>query len=48
MARIEQVGVLQVATKYRGVLKYVVAVAVILLAAGLRVWPLGALELRIP
>ncbi len=32
----------------RGALKYVFAVAIILVAAGLRVWPLGALELRIP
>ncbi len=34
--------------KKHGVLKYVVAVAIIILAASLRVWPLGALELRIP
>jgi len=34
--------------KSRWALRYVVAVVVILLAAGLREWPLGALELRIP
>ncbi|MBT4502199.1 MAG: response regulator [Gemmatimonadetes bacterium] len=34
--------------KYRVVLRYVVAMAVIGAAVGLRVWPLGALELRIP
>ena len=34
--------------KYRKVLKYLVALTVILAAAGLRIWPLGALELRIP
>ena len=32
----------------RGVMQYVVAIVVIATAAGLRVWPLGALELRIP
>ncbi len=32
----------------RWIFRYVVAVAAILLAAGLREWPLGALELRIP
>ena len=34
--------------KKHGALRYVFAVAIILVAAGLRVWPLGALELRIP
>jgi signal transduction histidine kinase/CheY-like chemotaxis protein len=34
--------------KNRRVLRYVFAIAVIVAAAGLRVWPLGALELRIP
>ena len=28
--------------------KYVAPLAIIVVAAGLRVWPLGALELRIP
>ncbi len=32
----------------RWVMRYVVAVVMILAAAGLRIWPLGALELRIP
>ncbi len=31
-----------------GVLKYVIAIVIILVAASIRVWPLGALELRIP
>ena len=34
--------------KHRGASRYVVAIAVIVAATGLRVWPLGALELRIP
>jgi len=34
--------------KNRQALRYVVAFTVIVLAAGLRIWPLGALELRIP
>jgi len=34
--------------KNRRALRYVVAICVILMAAGLREWPLGALELRIP
>jgi len=34
--------------KKHGPLKYVVVVVIIFLAASLRVWPLGALELRIP
>ena len=34
--------------KHRAVLRYVVPLAIIVVAAGLRVWPLGALELRIP
>ena len=31
-----------------GALRYLVAVAIIALAAGARVWPLGTLELRVP
>ncbi len=34
--------------KKHGALKYVVALVIIFLAASIRVWPLGALELRIP
>jgi len=34
--------------KSRGVLRYVVTITVIVAATGLRVWPLGALELRLP
>jgi signal transduction histidine kinase/DNA-binding response OmpR family regulator len=34
--------------KYYSLLQYVVPVAVVMLAAGLRVWPLSALEIRIP
>jgi signal transduction histidine kinase/CheY-like chemotaxis protein len=34
--------------KYRGILRYLVTFTVISAAVGLRIWPLGALELRIP
>jgi len=33
---------------YRALLRYVFAIAIVFAAAGLRIWPLGALELRIP
>ncbi len=41
-------GNLSFSNKNRKFLRYVFAIAVIVAAAGLRVWPLGALELRIP
>jgi len=41
-------GNLSFSNKNRNLLRYVFAIAVIVVAASLRVWPLGALELRIP
>jgi len=41
-------GNLSFSNKNRNLLRYVFAIVVIVVAASLRVWPLGALELRIP
>jgi len=48
MAKQDKRNMIQFTLKNRSMLRYVAAVVFIVLAAGLRVWPLGALELRIP
>lgn len=48
MTKKNKSGNLSFSNKNRNLLRYVFAIAVIVVAASLRVWPLGALELRIP